>query len=108
MTEFVTGKLVDLVISSACSCIKQYRSDRSWKNMLVGTGKFFCEHENNADKIFDDLAVALSEQNMAELSKELAADSGYEIEKKLYNYLVSLLRSCIRSGKQAEKRPITG
>lgn len=93
MTEFVTGKLLDLVISSASSWIKQYRSNRSWKNLLVDTGKFFCEHENNADKILDDLAVALSKQNMAELSKELAADSGYEIEEKLYNYLVSLLRS---------------
>ena len=92
-TELITGKLVDLVIDATGSCINKAGSAMKWKQMLVDTGKFFCEHEKYADQIFDDLAVALSQQNMAKLATELAADSGYEVEEKLYNYLVSLLRA---------------
>ena len=92
-TELVTGKLADLVISSTSSCINKKVSVMKWRQLLVNTGKFFCDHEKNADQIFDDLATALSEKNMAKLATELASDSGYEVGEKLYNYLVSLLRA---------------
>lgn len=92
-TELVTGKLADLVISSASSCINKKVSVMKWRQLLVNTGKFFCDHEKNADQIFDDLATALSEKNIAKLATELASDSGYEVGEKLYNYLVSLLRA---------------
>lgn len=91
--ELVKDKLVDLVINATGSWINKKESVMKWKQLLVNTGKFFCEHEKNADQIFDDLATALSEQNMAKLATELASDSGYEVEEKLYNYLVSLLRA---------------
>lgn len=92
VTELVTGKLGELVMNSAVSYIKQVGSDKEWKQLLVDTGKFFCEHEKNADQIFDDLAAALSEKNMADIASELSAEDGYEIKEKLYSYLVSLLR----------------
>lgn len=92
-TELVKEKLVDLVINATGSCINKKESVMKWKQLLVNTGKFFCEHEKKADQIFDDLAAALSEQNTAKLATELASDSGYEVEEKLYNYLVSLLRA---------------
>ena len=91
--ELVKDKLVDLVINATGSWINKKESVMKWKQLLVNTGKFFCEHEKNADQIFDDLAAALSEQNMAKLATELASDSGYEVEEKLYNYLVSVLRA---------------
>ena len=91
--ELVKDKLVDLVINATGSWINKKESVMKWKQLLVNTGKFFCEHEKNADQIFDDLAAALSEQNMAKLATELSSDSGYEVEEKLYNYLVSLLRA---------------
>lgn len=91
--ELVKDKLVDLVINATGSWINKKESVMKWKQLLVNTGKFFCEHEKNADQIFDDLAAALSEQNMAKLATELSSDSGYEVEEKLYNYLVSVLRA---------------
>lgn len=68
LTGIVAGELGDLVVHAAESFINKKQVVKQWKRRLIDTGEFFCEHEKNADQIFDDLALALSSQNMSKLA----------------------------------------
>lgn len=70
----------------------QYKSKKEWKRLFVDTGEFFIDHEKNADKIFDDLALVLSKTNMEKLAKEFDKESGYDLKERLLNSLVFLMK----------------
>jgi len=68
-----------------------FKSKEEWKKLFVDTGKFFIEHENNAESLFDDLAIVLSKENMEKLAREFEKDSGYELKERLLNSLIRLM-----------------
>lgn len=70
----------------------QYKSKEDWKKLFVDTGEFFIDHEKNADKIFDDLALVLSRTNMEKLAKEFDKESGYDLKDRLLNSLIFLMK----------------
>ncbi len=69
-----------------------FKSKDEWKKLFVDTGEFFIEHENNAEPLFDDLALVLSKTNMEKLAREFEKNSGYELKERLLNSLIRLMK----------------
>ncbi len=69
-----------------------FKSKEEWKKLFIDTGEFFIDHENNAEPLFDDLALVLSKTNMEMLAREFEKDSGYELKERLLNSLIRLMK----------------
>lgn len=89
--ELVTGEAADLVVAAGESVVSKIRIERDWKKVFVDTGKFFIEHEQYADQIFEDLAEILSKENMTRLANELKSQTGYGLKDRLLTLLMNLM-----------------
>ena len=73
MVDFLSNLIIDEGKNAFLSAVDrlrtQYKSKEEWKKLFVDTGEFFIDHEKNADKIFEDLALVLSRTNMEKLAK---------------------------------------
>lgn len=93
IVELALGELTGLAVRAMETVVSRSKSGHDWKKLFVDTGKIFVEYEKNADQIFDDLAKALSSQNMKELAEKLKAENGYELKQKVFDYILRLLHS---------------
>lgn len=92
VTELVAGELIELAVDAAIMVIKKQKSNQEWKQVFINSGRMFIENEAEADRIFDDLADALSSENMAAFAAELKSENGYDLKEKLSGYILRLLR----------------
>lgn len=86
-----SAEVQNILTSAGESAIKNYKSWQDWKNLLVGTGDFFVKLENDQSAFFKDLELALSEDNMKQIAKNLSSDDGYSLKHKLYDSLMQLM-----------------
>lgn len=89
--ELAAGEAADLVVAAGESVVSKIKIERDWKKVFVDTGKFFIEHEQYADQIFEDLAEILSKENMTKLANELKSETGYGLKDRLLNLLMNLM-----------------
>lgn len=68
--------------------LKKYQDSHAWEKLLVNTGEFFLNFEQEATDFFKDLALALSKENMVQIAKDLQTDDGYGLQHKLYDSLI--------------------
>ena len=92
ITELGTSEIENVLTRAGESAIKQYKDASSWKKILVDTGKFFVENENDENAFFADLAIVLSRENMALIAKDLRHEDGYKLKHKLYDSLMQLMQ----------------
>ena len=71
--------------------LKKYQDSHAWEKLLVNTGEFFLNFEQEATDFFKDLALALSKENMVQIAKDLQTDDGYGLQHKLYDSLMQLM-----------------
>lgn len=71
--------------------LKKYQDSHAWEKLLVNTGEFFLNFEQEATDFFKDLALALSKENMVQIAKDLQTDDGYGLQHKLYDSLMQVL-----------------
>ena len=92
LSDIVTEGGKSLFLSAVESMHSTYKSKEEWKRLFVNTGEFFIDHEKDAEKIFDDLALVLSKTNMEKIAKEFDKESGYELKDRLLNSLIFLMK----------------
>ena len=91
ITALGSAEIENVLTSAAESAIKNYKDAQSWKNIMVGTGHFFVENENDESSFFSDLAIVLSKENMAQIAKDLKKEDGYKLKHRLYDSLMKLM-----------------
>ena len=91
MKELIIKETAGLVIKAANTVLKEQLTAKEWKKLFVETGQFFAEHEKNSELLFDELALALSKENMSDLAEQLKSETGYTIEESLDAYLMNLM-----------------
>lgn len=89
--ELAFSEIADLVVNAVGRAVNETKSAREWKKIFINTGKFFCDYEKNAERIFDDLAIALSSENMKAFAEELKSENGYELKEKIFAYIHRIL-----------------
>ena len=96
MGDFLSSLIIEEGKNAFLSAVDrlhtQYKSKEEWKKLFIDTGEFFIDHEKNAEKIFDDLALVLSRTNMEKLAKEFDKESGYDLKERLLNSLICLMK----------------
>ena len=90
--DIVTEGGKSLFLSTIDKMRDTYKSKEEWKKLFVDTGEFFIDHERDADKIFNDLALVLSKTNMEKIAKEFDNESGYELKDRILNSLICLMK----------------
>ena len=91
ITALGSAEIENVLTSAAESAIKNYKDAQSWKNIMVGTGHFLVENENDESSFFSDLAIVLSKENMAQIAKDLKKEDGYKLKHRLYDSLMKLM-----------------
>ena len=64
--------------------LKKYQDSHAWEKLLVNTGEFFLNFEQEATDFFKDLALALSKENMVQIAKDLQTDDGYGLQHMIH------------------------
>lgn len=81
----------EVLASAGESALKKYKDAKAGENLLVGTGNFFVNFEQDESSFFEDLALVLSEENLSQIAKDLQADAGYDLKHRLYKSLMQLM-----------------
>ena len=89
--ELAAGEAVDLMVAAGGNVVSKIKAESDWKKVLVDTGKFFAEHEQYADQIFENPAEILSKANMVKIANELKSETGYGLKDKLLALLMDLM-----------------
>lgn len=74
----------EVLASAGESALKKYKDAKAWENLLVGTGNFFVNFEQDESSFFEDLALVLSGENLSQIAKDLQADAGYDLKHRLW------------------------
>lgn len=82
----------NVLVSAGESVGKKFKDAYAWKCLLVGTGEFFIENEQEETLFFDDLALVLSKENLSQIAKDLQSEDGFDLKQKLYNSLMNLMK----------------
>ena len=82
----------ELFLSSSESLLKKGKTAKDIKQLFINTGEFFVDYENDADKLFDDMANVLSKKNMTKLANELKDEPGYKLKDRLLNSLMVIMK----------------
>lgn len=91
MDGIASGLLANLLTNISSKTIRDLAKSREWKNSFVNAGQFFSYFEKDNNQIFEDLAKALSKENMEELANDIEKESGIDLKNKLQNYISTLL-----------------
>ena len=86
-----TSEAGNLFRSAGESVLKKYRNVHEWKKLLVGTGEFFIKFEHEENDFFSDLALAMSRDNMSQITKDLQNSDGYDLKDRLYSTFMQLM-----------------
>ena len=81
----------NILTSAGERVVKKFKGSHEWKKLLVGTGEFFVENEQEENSFFEDLALVLSKENLAQIAEDLKAEDGYDLEHKLYKSFMKLM-----------------
>ena len=92
ITSLGTAAAQNVLISAGENALKNYEDSHAWKKLIVGTGKFFIENENDEKLFFEDLKLALSKENLSKVAKDLKGEDGYDLKSKLYKSFMQLMR----------------
>lgn len=84
-------KFGELVLDTALSKIKEYKSKKEWNKLFVNTGEFFLKNVEGAEFIIEDMSVLLSKENMKELARKTDEGSKYLLRSTLYTELRKLM-----------------
>ena len=90
--KFGTSEAQNELILAGENMVKNYKDSRAWEKLLVDTGDFFIKTEKEKNTFFEELACALSKENLSEIAKELKTEDGYDLESRLYKCLMQLMR----------------
>ena len=85
-------KIGELIFGLGLEKIKKYKTKEEWKVLFVDTGEFLVQNFESADKLFDDMAVAMSETNMKELANSVNDINGFELKDILMKKLANLMQ----------------
>ena len=72
--------------------VKNFKESHAWKKLIVGTGEFFVKNEQEENSFFEDLELVLSEENLAQIAKNLKSEDGYDLKHQLYKSLMQLMK----------------
>ena len=87
----VTTALGRVILTTAENKIKSAIQEKKWKELFIETGDFFVTEVERANQLMDDIAVALSKENMIELAKDVNDKNGYRLVKKLKEELTNIM-----------------
>ena len=90
--KFGTSEAQNELILAGENMVKNYKDSRAWEKLLVDTGDFFIKTEKEKNTFFEELACALSKENLSKIAKELKTEDGYDLESRLYKCLMQLMR----------------
>ena len=82
----------DVLILAGESAVKKFKGSHEWKKLIVETGEFFIKNEQEESSFFDDLELVLSKENLSKVAKDLETEDGYDLQQKLYNAFMQLMR----------------
>lgn len=91
ISDLGSAEAENLLVSAGESALKNIKSAREWKKILVDTGEFFIENEKTAAQFFDDLSLVLAKENMTKIAKDLQKTDGYELKNRLRRMLMRLM-----------------
>lgn len=86
-----TAEAQNVLTSAGENVVKKYRESHTWKKLIVGTGEFFINNEQEESSFFNDLALVLSKENLSQIAKDLKAEDGYTLKHRLYKSLMQLM-----------------
>ena len=92
LVELAKAGGTELFLSSSESLLKKVKTAKDIKQLFINTGEFFVDYENDADKLFDDMANVLSKKNMTKLANELKDEPGYKLKDRLLNSLMVIMK----------------
>lgn len=84
-------KAGELIADFGSKKIKEYKTKEEWKDLFVDTGEFLVQNFERADKLFDDMAIAMSKTNMIELANSVKDTNGFELKSALMKKLEKLM-----------------
>ena len=86
------AEVKNVLTSAGNSMLKNYKELNEWKNMIVESGEFFINEEQEENSFFDDLKLVLSSENLSRIAKDMKSEDGYDLKQRLYESLMCLMR----------------
>lgn len=84
-------KTGELIANFGLEKVKEYKTKADWKSLFVDTGEFLVQNFDQADKLFDDMAIVMSKINMIELANSVKDTNGFELKNTLMRKLENLM-----------------
>ena len=71
---------------------EKFKNKHDWKKLFVDTGEFCIKNIPDAEALFEDMAEALSKDEMKQLAKDTSDANGYEFKNRLKKELSTIMQ----------------